>query len=146
MAFLACSIDGCTGAARARGWCRRHYLRWYKTGDPLTVRNLPERPEDRFWSKVERSQGCWLWTGGANEHGYGRFQIGRSRDEASVELAHRYSWRLATALDIPPGLCVLHLCDNPPCVNPDHLVLGTQAANVFDMVQKNRQRTRKVTA
>jgi len=139
MTHTTCSIDGCDSPRRSRGWCRKHYLRWWRHGDPLSLSHRPTASE-RFFSKVDqgRNVDCWPWTGGSTIHGYGRFQAGESREESRVELAHRQAWILATGLAIPDGLCVLHLCDNPPCCNPSHLVLGTQGANVFDMVNKGR--------
>jgi len=56
-----------------------------------------------------------------------------------MELAHRIAWELKNNGPVPDGKCVLHHCDNPPCVNPNHLFLGTHAANMLNMVEKNRQ-------
>jgi len=93
--------------------------------------------EERFWSKVDRSagpEGCWLWTGSGDPKGYGTFwHDGRTRK------AHRASWLLFKG-GIPEGIWVLHRCDNPPCVNPAHLWLGTNADNVADMMRKGRDR------
>lgn len=91
---------------------------------------LPER----FWSKVEKAEGCWLWTAYRDDDGYGSIRVGRK-----AELAHRVAWWLTNG-PIPPGLHVLHRCDRPECVNPDHLFLGTQLDNVVDMYRKGRAR------
>jgi hypothetical protein len=91
----------------------------------------------RFWTKVEKSEGCWLWIGGTRR-GYGDFVI--DWDANTHRAAHRASWEIANG-PIPDGLLVLHNCpdgDNPLCVRPDHLFLGTQADNMRDMVGKNR--------
>ncbi len=86
---------------------------------------------ERFWSKVDKSGDCWLWRGSVNPQGYGTFSFGgKSRG------AHRVSYLLSKG-EIGDGLCVCHTCDNPPCVNPDHLWLGTQADNMRDMGSKN---------
>ncbi len=89
--------------------------------------------EDRFWSKVRKTDdGCWFWLGGKIK-GYGRFAIDRRR----YVRAHRYSFEL-TRGPVPDGLGVLHECDNPGCVRPDHLFVGTDADNVADRDAKGR--------
>ena len=89
---------------------------------------------ERFWSKVSKSDGCWLWVAFRDRNGYGRF--GTSALNRST-LAHRTSYSL-TFGDIPEGMHVLHKCDNPPCVNPDHLFLGTDKDNAQDCKAKGR--------
>ena len=98
---------------------------------------------ERFWSKVQKSNGCWLWTGGTNPKGYGRFAMGNRRYSMVMVLAHRYSWVLANG-PILDGLCVLHECDTPACVRPGpgHLFLGTRADNNADMDRKGRSNRR----
>lgn len=90
---------------------------------------------NRFWSKVVRGSACWEWTGARTRRGYGKFGEG-GRSGRTVE-AHRMAWRL-THGDIPDGMCVCHRCDNPLCVNPDHLFLGTHLDNMRDMRAKDR--------
>ena len=91
---------------------------------------------DRFWSKVEKGDGCWIWKGAKLPHGYGLFSFNNK-----THRAHRMSWALSNG-DIGNQF-VLHKCDNPSCVNPDHLFLGTQRENVEDMVRKGRQADRR---
>ncbi len=80
---------------------------------------------------------CWIWTASKDTHGYGK--TGRNIK------THRLSWEVNVG-PIPPGLCVLHKCDNPPCCNPQHLFLGTKKDNSQDMSSKNRHRVpRKLT-
>lgn len=89
----------------------------------------PQPIAPRFWSKVHITDGCWLWTG-ALRNGYGRF------GSRPFKYAHRVSWELANG---PTGdLKVLHRCDNPRCVRPDHLFLGTQLDNMRDRSAKGR--------
>ena len=78
--------------------------------------------------------GCWVWKNSTNQCGYGR-----KRHRGFTWLAHRLSWTIKNG-DIPDGLNVCHKCDNPACINPDHLFLGTQHDNINDMVAKGRGR------
>lgn len=89
---------------------------------------------NRLWSRVDRGPGCWTWTAGKTSKGYGEFMFHKK-----VRYAHRTAWEL-TFGKIPDGLCVRHTCDNPACCRPDHLVLGTQADNVQDMIDRGRDR------
>lgn len=97
------------------------------TGRPVTAM------EDRFWEKVEKGSNCWEWTASKDNDGYG--QIGYQNGE--MIRAHRYSWILHFG-EIPDGLFVCHHCDNPSCVRPDHLFLGTALANNRDKIRKGR--------
>lgn len=90
---------------------------------------------DEFLSRADRSGECWVWTGSRlKSGGYGLFCEG-----GITHRAHRRSWELSHG-EIPGGLFVLHRCDNPPCVRPSHLFLGTQADNNKDMTSKGRHR------
>lgn len=88
--------------------------------------------EERFWGKVEKSAGCWIWTATKNRQGYGRI-----RSSGKTARAHRISWELANG-PIPDGMDILHRCDNPACVNPAHLFLGTDDDNMRDKENKGR--------
>ncbi len=97
---------------------------------------LNETFADRFWSKVEVGEGCWVWTGSRLRLGYGRIYSGVSN---VVVQAHRASYEIHHG-PIPDGMFVMHTCDNPPCVNPTHLRLGTPLENHGDMRAKGRAR------
>jgi len=92
----------------------------------------------RFWSKVEKTEGCWEWTA-SKVVGYGQISAGR-RGLQPLK-AHRVSYEIVNGR-IPSGLFCCHKCDNPACVNPDHLFLGTQKDNLDDMYAKGRDKTR----
>ncbi len=90
----------------------------------------------RFWSKVDFSDDCWLWTAGKSHNGYGMFfmlQDGRK----TMQRAHRIAYQHCFG-NVPDGMLVRHSCDNPACVNPDHLLLGKASDNSCDMVKRGR--------
>src|SRR4051794_37571112 len=102
--------------------------------NPLT----PEQ-EHRFWAKVpDRPEGeCWEWQGAREARGYGKFVIDGRRGHQKTLKAHRVSYTIHKG-PIPPGQVVRHLCDNPCCVAPHHLELGTQGDNVHDCETRGR--------
>lgn len=89
---------------------------------------------DRFWSKVDKRspESCWEWTAKANSKGYGTIRVG-----GKTTIASRFSYALVNG-PIPEGLIICHKCDNPPCVNPSHLFLGTHLDNCIDKYIKKR--------
>lgn len=129
-----CVVDDCERDRRyTNGFCKMHWRRWKVWGDPLYSRaSLP--PIDRFAEKVALTDaGCLVWIASVNEHGYGYFGI---KDQ--VMLAHRWSYEYFYG---PPGdLMVLHDCDNPPCVHPDHLHAGTHTDNMREAKERGRTR------
>lgn len=98
-----------------------------------------KRPlEDRFWEKVAKTDdpsGCWVWTATKNNKGYGLLSISAA---VGKRLAHRISYEIHFGR-IPKGLFVLHSCDNPLCVNPTHLRIGDQTANMADAISRGRK-------
>lgn len=117
-------------------------LKPFYNGDEVAVRapyrtwRSDEADRVRFWSKVDQTQeGCWLWQGTLFTQGYGCFKIA-----GKLHKAHRLAYTFAKGT-IPLGLFVCHHCDNPRCVHPDHLFLGTIRDNVLDSVRKGRWAT-----
>jgi hypothetical protein len=103
--------------------------------------NPDSRDIDRFWSKVDKSPGhgprgdCWIWTAAKSTHGYGVFGV----PEYGTFLAHRFSMLVENG-GLPANLMVCHTCDNPPCVNPSHLFMGTASDNFRDCIKKGRHK------
>lgn len=90
----------------------------------------------RFWSKVNRTQRCWLWTGSLDGRGYGKFILWKG-GKHTYHIASRIAWQISNG-PIPDGFQVCHKCDNPKCVRVGHLFLGTAKDNAKDMLSKNR--------
>jgi hypothetical protein len=105
---------------------------WYYTY--MAKPNIRIPASDRFWNNVQKTDFCWIWTGMKQKSGYGRFSYNGRKWRAN-----RLAWIFSIGL-IPDGLHVLHTCDNPACVNPNHLWLGTHQDNVDDRERKGRNK------
>ena len=104
---------------------------------PIKLISLAITPDiiERFWSKVKKTESCWSWIGSRDVGEYGAFSVGKHVQYK----AHRVAWYLVSGVD-PGNLFVLHHCDSPWCVRPDHLFLGTNRDNMEDMARKGRSK------
>lgn len=124
---------------KSRGWCNRHYLKWWNHGDPLggidykLAPTLAERMLQHAPGLGRETDECIEWLGAKDHRGYGTVTF-----DGVTRRAHRVSLGLAIGRDVEPGLSVLHSCDNPPCINPRHLSEGTQLENVADAMERGR--------
>ena len=103
-----------------------------KAGFDVPKRKAGAKPRD-FWSLVNKTEGCWLWMAQKNADGYGHYGF-----NGGYMRAHRFALEESLGKSIG-NLIVMHTCDNPACVRPSHLVVGTHADNMADKVRKNRQ-------
>jgi len=135
-------------AGGLKSWCRdcqnRYNRDLWARRYPKSLRWRDLDIESRFWRRVNKKDDheCWEWTGCRGGAGlYGSFSVGGKRCVRS----HRFSWELANKQPVPAGLGVLHKCDNPICVNPAHLFIGTAQLNSRDCVSKNRHPVARLT-
>ena len=142
-----CCIKGCEKVAHVLGLCTKHWRRNKLYGSPVAMkshsglfRGMPAK--DRFFRQLQKSEGgCWTWTSSVDKDGYGIFRGVVS--ENGYTRAHRFSYAFHTGEIIPDGIMVLHSCDNPRCVNPDHLSLGTGTDNQRQKWARGRGKTLK---
>jgi len=129
-----CRVDGCANKPRSKHetLCHTHYYRLYRHGDVNHTSRCPPN-----LSIMDKPGGCWEFAGRKNKDGYGQV-----KHNGTYAGAHRWAY-LAWVGTIPAGHVVRHKCDNPPCINPEHLETGTQADNVADAVAKGRNRTHR---
>lgn len=140
--WVLCCIKGCEAEVHSGGMCVGHHRRTQKYGSPVASKLAAWRwlrlsHEERFWIQVGKSDGCWLWLSGKDPDGYGGFSS--EHEGVLYHRAHRYSYALHHG-PIPDGMQVCHTCDEPSCVRPDHLFLGSIAANMADKMAKGRHR------
>lgn len=137
----SCSVEGCTNKYYGKGFCSKHYQRNRSHGAVHDRKwHHGVSAQEKFMRSVDRNGAsvtpvgtpCWLWTEGLSASGYGKVWW-----NGETLRANRVAWIIWKGR-IPRGKCVLHKCDTPACVNPDHLFLGTNAANTKDRVAKGR--------
>lgn len=124
MSHIKCEISGCGSIASRRGWCNKHYLRWYRNGSPHVVKQEKfESPDALFESRTKQAGECLIWTGAT--YGDGR---GTMRVDGKKMAAYRYAWEKVHG-PIPDNMSIDHKCFTPSCVNVDHLRLATTSEN-----------------
>lgn len=131
----SCAVEGCAGKPAARGWCQKHYKRWKEYGDPRETKYAVESDiRGRFFHYYKPPAGneCSEWAGPRNGDGYGHLFF-----EGRGLLAHRVAFEIHVA-PIGEGQVVRHACDNKPCVNPRHLLIGYHIDNMRDAVARGR--------
>lgn len=127
-----CTYNGCEKKHYGRGFCSAHYQRWASSGSPEPKRDFPL--DEIFQKKTTRQGDCWIWRGSTS----GKYGMVRRPPEKGGSLgAHRLSYMHHKG-PIPDGMVVMHSCDTPRCVNPDHLSVGTWRDNMHDMIAKGR--------
>ena len=131
-----CRIPNCPKPAQKRGCCGTHYTRWWRfqRSGLWPTRSTPDMSlHDRLWARIKRTSdanACWPWIGSRTTDGYGHMGF-----KGQLYRTHRLAYECANG-PIPNGMVLMHRCDNPPCCNPAHLVVGTQQENARDVVLK----------
>jgi hypothetical protein len=123
MTILACSIDGCERPKHTRGYCRRHYYKVWKYGDPFAGNVQYETPEESFAGRTRQVGDCLVWVGATNTV-YGMITVAPNTEQ----YVHRYAWERAHG-PIPDGMMPDHTCHNKLCVNAAHMRLVNKVQN-----------------
>lgn len=130
---MKCSIEGCKNESARRSWCYKHYKRWQTYSDPMHVKNpriYGMTLQERILATIKKVGDCWIWQGSISNRG-----IPRLKYKSKTTSAHRAAY-IAFKGPVPDKLLVCHTCDNPLCVNPEHLYSGTALDNVRDRTER----------
>lgn len=144
MDYSICCVKGCDEPSVALGLCNKHWRRNKMYGSPVAQKThngmfAGKSPEERFAMQYKVAEsGCWNWTSGKDKDGYGMFRA--EFDGVVYKRAHRWSWAFHNKEQIPKYANVCHSCDNPSCVNPAHLWIGSVKDNQRDKWAKGRGR------
>lgn len=130
-----CDIEGCDRPHNARGFCVAHYKRHRKGADLHAPVRLTGNDDLRFWSKIAKGEGCWIWQGPPNAQGYGAISYGGKR-----RTAHRVSYEINVG-PIPEGMQIDHACRVKLCVNPKHLRVVTDGENKQNLAAYARSKS-----
>ena len=139
-----CNVQGCNNmGALVKGMCRKHYKRLWRNGTLSPTKQAQDSISERLdrWTDkygtvaYEGMSACWNWIGTKVRDGYGRISV-----NGKPKMAHRVSFELVNGM-IPEGFFVCHKCDNPSCVNPEHMFIGSRLDNMRDKVAKGRAYT-----
>jgi hypothetical protein len=135
--MIICSVGGCSNKHKGHGYCNKHLLRLRNNGDPLVTKRVTNGSSDLerllFYGWTVQSNGCWTWNGQRIRSDYGRIiALG-----GKAKFAHRAAYEVWVG-PIPDGKILRHKCDNPPCINPEHLDVGTYQDNSNDMINRKR--------
>lgn len=133
-----CNVDGCTERHFGNGYCLKHYSRIRMHGVNGLNHGVEKRygtPIHRLMQKIKENKetGCWEWTGLIGKGGYAQIRV-----DGVKKFIHRFMYEYWHESKIPNGLLVCHSCDNPKCINPEHLWLGTDKDNSQDCLKKGR--------
>ena len=134
-----CSIDGCSRLAKKRGWCRRHYDRWWRNGDPVATQIRSPKMSlsevvDWLLKRTKRTDsGCLEFQGHRNELGYGQVSFKRK-----MKLTHRLVVENSVGRSLKKYELACHKCHNPSCINIDHLYVGDSKTNAQDRIRSGR--------